>query len=82
MPEVCRSCKAPIRWALTDRGKRMPLDVEPNPLGEWRLAARRPGELPRAVYVPEDLRAGLAGELMMPHFATCPHADQHRRRKR
>jgi hypothetical protein len=25
----CRSCQAPIRWAFTEKGRRMPLDPDP-----------------------------------------------------
>lgn len=79
VPEVCSSCKAPIRWALTDRGRRTPLDAEPNPRGEWRLTAEPRGRLPRAVYVPLDRREELEAELMISHWATCPFANEHRR---
>lgn len=81
MSDRCRSCKAPVRWAMTDAGKRMPLDAEPNPKGEWRLAAAPAGELPRAVHVPESRRDALERELMIPHWATCPYADRHRRKQ-
>lgn len=81
MPEFCRSCRAPIRWAITDAGRPMPLDAEPDPRGEWRLAAGARGEAPRAVHVPEDRRAGLERELMIVHWATCPYADEHRKRR-
>ena len=46
MPEFCSSCKAPIRWAITEAGNLMPLDAEPNPRGEWRLAPHDRDELP------------------------------------
>ena len=26
---TCRSCDAPLRWAITDRGRRIPLDPAP-----------------------------------------------------
>jgi hypothetical protein len=82
MPDFCRSCKAPIRWAITaETGSIMPLDAEPNPQGEWRLTSRDRGELPRAIHVAEDRRPGLQRELMMAHWATCPYADRHRRRR-
>ena len=80
MPEVCSTCKAPIRWALTQEGKFMPFDIVPNPKGEWRLASARPGYPPRAIRVPQERRAELAAELMMVHWATCPDASRHRRR--
>jgi hypothetical protein len=80
VPEICRSCKAPIRWATTDNGRSMPLDHEPDDRGEWQLAAALVrGGTPRVVHVPAGRRAELAGSLYMPHWATCPYADEHRR---
>jgi hypothetical protein len=29
----CRSCGAPIRWVVTEKGKRIPLDRDPQPDG-------------------------------------------------
>ena len=69
-----------MRWAVnTETGKLMPFDSEPNPQGRWRLAANRAGRPPRALYVAEEDRARLLDELMVPHWATCPYAEQHRR---
>ena len=75
----CRSCKAEIVWAVTGTGSPMPFDAEPDPKGEWRLAAAPAGRPPRAVYVPVEKRAGLERELLRVHFASCPDADKHRR---
>lgn len=67
----CRSCGAPITWAITDNGKRIPLDAEPAPNGNLILVdgvARTPridDDVPFLQYVS--------------HFATCPNAQQHRR---
>lgn len=82
MPDRCRTCKAPIRWAKTVAGEFMPLDLEPDDTGEWTLAmAPRPGGSPRAIHVPETRRAAYAGSLYRVHWATCPDADQHRRQR-
>lgn len=75
MPDLCRSCKAPIVWAISENGKWMPLDATPDPSGEWRLM----GDTPRADYIPAERRVELADQLLVAHWATCPHADQHRR---
>jgi hypothetical protein len=77
MPDLCRSCKAPVIWAITEAGKWTPLNAEPDSRGEWRIF----GDTPRAVHAPPERRAELAetGQLFTPHWATCPHADQHRR---
>lgn len=74
---ACRSCGAPIRWALTERGRRIPLDPEPytgpEPSGLFRLD----GRVPTAIAVPPG--ALEAGPVYRSHFATCPNAALHRR---
>ena len=79
---ACRSCKAPILWVRTEKQKRMPLDATPvdasthqrntfvlrdtaSPAGPLAIAAT-PQQLPGEVYY-------------VSHFATCPHAQEHRR---
>ena len=81
MPDRCRSCKAPIRWAVTEAGRPIPLDLEPVDAGNVRLDdARVPGGAPIAVIVFSEDREAFAGELYLSHFATCPYAQEHRRR--
>lgn len=75
MPDLCRTCKAPVVWALTEAGKWMPLDAQSSLVGEWQLF----GDGPRAVHVPAERREQLAGQLHVTHWATCPDADRHRR---
>jgi hypothetical protein len=68
----CRSCNAEIIWAVTDSGKRMPLDAEPaeRPTGLFRLDTSC--DPPHA--------SSAAGEpVYLSHFVTCPNAAQHRR---
>jgi hypothetical protein len=78
MPEHCRSCKAPIRWAITVGGHLMPIDPVPVADGNLRLE-HRPG-LPRVTVIPPSVRQ--ADELLyVAHFRTCPYASQHRRRR-
>ncbi|HKZ73137.1 MAG TPA: hypothetical protein VJ011_03680 [Steroidobacteraceae bacterium] len=72
---VCRSCKAPIRWAKTAAGKAIPLDREPTADGTIEIA--------------QDGRAAVLGgsvpregrTLYRSHFATCPNAASHRKPK-
>lgn len=70
---VCRSCGAPIQWAHTATGGRMPLDPEPVPHGNVRLVDG----------VAHVLSRGAAWDGVEPryrsHFATCPNATLHRR---
>lgn len=53
----CRSCKAPIQWVKTTKGKAMPVDLDDASRG-------------RKLFNPKT---------MVSHFATCPHAEEHRR---
>jgi hypothetical protein len=75
----CRSCSAPIRWGTTYEGARIPLDFDAAATGNIRwfddgridvLNAKR-ARVYRQLGVP----------LYVSHFATCPNAAQHRRRK-
>jgi len=71
MADHCRTCNAPILWAVTEKGKRMPLDAEPTPGGNLIVVdgiARVPridDEVPFLQY--------------LSHFTTCPQASQHRK---
>jgi len=75
MPDFCRSCKAPVVWVRTRAGKRMPVDPEPVEGGNIILS-ERDHATPLAVYVEAD--PGVMRHVS--HFATCPNADQHRKR--
>ena len=74
----CRTCGARIIWAVTTKGKRMPLDYDPKTWEEGDTLFRLGTELggnPTAEYVP-----GYDGlEAYVSHFATCPDAQKHRR---
>jgi hypothetical protein len=71
----CNSCGAPILWAITSTGKRMPVDAEPSPVGNVLLIVRS-GEEPRAEVVPRGTKSNL---LRVSHFATCPNSAKHRK---
>ena len=66
----CRSCGAEIRWERTAAGKAIPLDFEP--VLDGNLAFRNDGLVVSAAGCPP-------GPRYVAHFATCPHADAHRR---
>ena len=70
-PARCRSCGAPIFFALSTKGRRVPIDYQEVPGGNLCVACDGEG-LPRAVVV-----AGGRGSYVS-HFATCPDAAQHR----
>lgn len=60
---LCKSCKAPLNWCETRKGKKMPLDAKPF----------------KAVQVKEGI--GEVVDVYMPHWATCPGADKHRKKE-
>jgi hypothetical protein len=72
---VCYDCRAPVTWAVTEAGKRMPLDPQPNAdgnqaaykdgTGGWRTRQLKAGEEP---YRHE--------KRYMPHFATCAKREK------
>jgi hypothetical protein len=65
----CRSCDAPIEWAVTNNGRRIPLDVAP-------------GDRPNIVIDAGVAYAVPPGKGdRTSHFVTCPNADAHRRRR-
>lgn len=66
----CRSCRAPVRWVVTSKGKKMPIDDEPAPNGNIEI------QKGVAVYV----RAEENVARFWSHFATCADATGWRQR--
>lgn len=83
MTNECRSCGAPIRWAITEKGRRMPLDPDPHPDGnvmvEHAAGADHSGVVVFAGRLLHEER-DLGTPLYRSHFASCPDARKHRRR--
>jgi len=80
----CRSCKRAVIWAVTERGKRIPLDAEPNVKGNVVLSTLGApendspnGPTVYAKVVPPLFSAGQVR--YMPHHATCPQGESWRR---
>lgn len=74
----CSTCDALIRWAVfSASGKRVPLDFEPSPRGNLVVTGQRNDGTPLIAIA----GANPGPMLYMNHFATCPQADQHRRKK-
>lgn len=69
----CRSCEARIVWAITPKGRRIPLDPDPVEGGNVLLEGER------ATVLTNEERAAHPGPLHVSHFATCPKAKRHRR---
>ena len=88
----CRSCRQTIRWALTERGRPIPIDPEPRPDGNLELVYIDRVLVARTITPEREqelelqlLEASREGRepvlpLHVSHFATCPQADIHRRR--
>lgn len=72
---VCLSCRAPIVWVTSVKGKKIPCDAKtrafvPCPRGTVVTDARNGVGL---------VVAGAGVNLYTPHWATCPYAGQHRK---
>lgn len=62
----CRSCGAPLLWAVTERGKRMPLSAA--------------SEERRFVVTENGGETACSSQLTyLSHWAECPNADNHRK---
>jgi hypothetical protein len=71
---VCSSCGAPIRWLVTKSGASSPADLDAVQVlvATGRTTTDRQGN-----EVPEfEVRKGYRS-----HFASCPFAHEHRRKK-
>lgn len=80
---TCRSCSAPIEWAVTDKKmRRIPLD--PLPDGLDRSPNANLAAVGRKVPTGEVLVSAVGKDhpqaTRISHFATCPNAKRHRKR--
>jgi len=75
----CDSCQAGVIWTVTTNAVAMPVDYEPAAGGNLRLEWRN-GKVLSSVVKP-SLAYGRT-DLRTSHFATCPQAAQHRKRRR
>ena len=75
----CSSCGAKIRWAVTDSGRRMPINPDPDELGNLYVWRSVDGGL-RACSVFAQGGFPSGAKRAMSHFATCPDAEKHRKR--
>lgn len=79
----CKSCDATIFWARTRNGRNLPVDAEPVADGNLRVTFGKYGPPTAAIVDARQVDArqiGLFDKRYVSHFATCPNADQHRRR--
>jgi hypothetical protein len=77
---TCRSCGAGIVWAVTAKGKRMPVDAEPHPDGNVTTVPNGAGRgtLLALVHPPGQQPLDADEPRYRSHFATCPQAAAHR----
>ena len=72
-PNVCRFCGASIRWALTDRSTRMPIDPHPHQDGNVLLGHDDNGIQTAHVMLKDETTTE---PRYKSHFATCSARPQ------
>lgn len=80
--EKCRSCGAAVAWVITaPKGKRMPID--PEPVADGNIILQLGAVNSQVPPLATTLAKGASTELprYKSHFATCPNAKQHRKKK-
>jgi len=70
----CRSCQADILWGVTANNKAMPIEEA----DDGNIVVEDDGSLRVLDKGQQEL---FVGQRYISHFATCPHASQHRRPK-
>lgn len=76
MSATCSTCGAPIVWAITQNGKRTPLDAKP-----IRIAIAARGNDGAEIREGDALVIGSGANGYQSHFATCPQAAAHRKHR-
>lgn len=84
--ETCRSCRAPVLWADTTGGERMPIDAKPTAAGNVliHISEEQPPRLIAGVLTRGQVNGARSDgkTLYRSHFASCPHAHEHRARSK
>jgi hypothetical protein len=75
MSDQCRSCGADILWTRTRKGKKMPVNREPDEKGRFVLLYHEDWILAHF-----DRRGSEPGAHYTSHYATCPDAEKWRKR--
>lgn len=80
-PARCSSCGAAILWTTTLDGRRMPVDLRPSSQGTVAIEQEEANDGP--FWESQVIRAGEreGRVLRTSHFATCPDAARHRRKR-
>jgi hypothetical protein len=78
----CRACQAPIIWTVTAKtGKKMPVDEEPKPYGDFFLEERGRDLVAHHVNSQHGLAVTIKTDRFVSHFGTCPQAAEFRKAK-
>jgi hypothetical protein len=72
---TCKTCGTPILWVRTAYGYKMPLDAEPVANGNITLDTDGIAQVVKKGSTPPE-----GTKTYVSHFATCVHADQHRKK--
>ena len=80
MTSKCKTCGADIFWALTENGKPMPIDAVSTDNGNLECVWDHNGRVLAHVIAPLFLQMQTEAPRYTSHFATCPDADEHRRK--
>jgi hypothetical protein len=75
----CRSCSQLILWVEWASGKKMPIDISPNPNGNIVVTYRKSENKLLAENFDRSRHEGR--RRFVSHFTTCPQASQHRRNR-
>ena len=83
MATTCKSCGAPIVWIKSPKDKFIPCDANLKRYKQTEdgkeIVITQAGEYVRCTFDFDGLPTGLA---RTPRWATCPHADKHRKKRR
>lgn len=82
---TCKSCLADIIWIKTPNGKSIPCNSTPiyyirRPRSGTKKIITPNGEVIMCEYTTDPCKA--TGTGYVPHWATCPYADLHRKTKK
>lgn len=80
----CQSCDAAVVWAVTAKGRRMPVNATPDPAGNVVLVDQGISSPPLALVIHTERQQTETpvDALHTSHFQTCPNAAAHRRTRR
>lgn len=73
----CKSCKAEIFWAETEKGRPIPIDYAPTDRGNVVIIA--PSDPREPLVASMDVKRRKEGPRYTAHFATCPDAGAWRK---